>query len=306
MLYLQMLSDQIGAMGDIFASITKALGAAHKIFELLERQPAFACEDAPLVHFIPTGHVEFRNVSFTYEARPNRRILNGLSLTIPAGKVIALVGPSGHGKSTILGLLQRLYMQQGGDILLDNTPIRKFGSFAYHQYVCSVSQEPVLFARSIRENILLGILDIGQSPTEAQLAAVRNACILANALDFIEALPNGFDTQVGSRGVQLSGGQKQRIAIARALVRQPKVLLLDEATSALDADSERQVQDALDKTMAAGLVTVVVVAHRLSTVRNADVIYVIENGQVSESGSHEELISKEKGVYRKLVQNQMH
>ena len=153
--------------------------------------------------------------------------------------MVDLVGPSGHGKSTLLALLQRFYTQDSGSVLLDGFPVNQYAHSDYHEFVCAVSQEPVLFARTIFENILLGSLEIGQKPSPSQIENVEHACKLANALGFIQSLPMGFETQVGARGLQLSGGQKQRIAIARALVRKPKVLLLDEATSALDSESEK-------------------------------------------------------------------
>jgi ATP-binding cassette subfamily B (MDR/TAP) protein 9 len=308
-LYLEMLNDSFGAMGDIYASITSALGAAEKIFSILERQPEFETEQFPLVPIetarMIKGQIQFKNVKFSYPSRPHIEILRGVNMTIPAGSVAALVGPSGQGKSTCLALLQRWYCQVSGEVLLDNVGIRQYDHSTYHKLVSCVNQEPLLFARSVRENILFGIINPGDPVPEELESRVVEAAKLANAHQFISSMPDGYDTQVGMRGVQLSGGQKQRIAIARALVRNPKVLLLDEATSALDSESEKQVQAALDTMMSTASITTIVVAHRLSTVRNADCIYVIDKGQVQEQGTHEQLVADEKSQYFKLVSNQL-
>lgn len=308
-LYLEMLNDSFGAMGDIYASITSALGAAEKIFAILERSPEFPREEFPLVP--PTinvkGTIEFRNVTFSYPTRSHIQTLQGISMTIPAGSVAALVGPSGQGKSTCLALLQRWYCQTSGEILMDNVGIRRYEHHLYHRIVSCVNQEPLLFARSVRENILFGIINPGDPVSEELETRVIEASKLACAHKFISAMPEGYNTQVGMRGVQLSGGQKQRIAIARALVRNPKILLLDEATSALDSESEHQVQAALDSLIrtTAGGITTIIVAHRLSTVRNADCIYLIDKGQVVEKGKHDDLVSNEHSAYYKLVSNQL-
>ena len=303
-LYLDMLNNSFSAMGDIYASITAALGAADKVFALLEQRPAFEQLDPPTVRLTEAskGHIQLKNVHFSYPSRPHVRVLNAISLEVKAGTVAALVGGSGQGKSSCLALLQRWYMQSSGDVLIDGMPIRKLED--YHRFVTCVNQEPLLFARSIKENILFGLLNPGDTITPELEERVVACAKLANAHQFITGLPEGYDTQVGMRGVQLSGGQKQRIAIARALVRRPKVLLLDEATSALDSESEKQVQSALDSMMTSDM-TMVVVAHRLSTVRNADIIYVIDKGTVIESGTHNELVANETSAYFKLVQNQL-
>jgi len=311
-LYLEMLNDSFGAMGDIYASITSALGAAEKIFAILERNPEFAVEEYPLVPAASAvgtikGKIEFTSVKFSYPSRPHIEILKGINMTIPAGSVAALVGPSGQGKSTCLAMLQRWYCESSGSVMLDGVGIRHYDHGTYHQLVSCVNQEPLLFARSVRENILFGIINPGDTVSEELESRMIDAAKLASAHAFISAMPDGYDTQVGMRGVQLSGGQKQRIAIARALVRNPKVLLLDEATSALDSESEKQVQAALDDMMNSdsNKITTIVVAHRLSTVRNADCIYLIDKGQVQEQGTHEELVSNENSQYFKLVSNQL-
>ena len=310
-LYLEMLNDSFGAMGDIYASITSALGAAEKIFTILEKSPEFPREEYPLVPADAfdkiKGTIELRNVVFSYPTRLHVQTLCGISMTIPAGSVAALVGPSGQGKSTCLALLQRWYCQSAGDITLDGVNVRRYDHHAYHRVVSCVNQEPLLFARTIRENILFGIVNPGEKISAELESRVMEAAKLACAHTFISAMPDGYDTHVGMRGVQLSGGQKQRIAIARALVRNPKVLLLDEATSALDSESEHQVQAALDCTIknSAGGITMIIVAHRLSTVRNADCIYVVDKGQVVEKGKHDELVQNETSAYYKLVSNQL-
>jgi len=216
--------------------------------------------------------------------------MNGLSIDLPPGKTLALVGASGCGKSTFIYLLERFYDCQGGSILIDGMDILKYDPQWLRDQVGLVQQEPVLFAMSIEDNIMYG----SKICTHAR---VEQAARLANAHDFIQALPQGYDAQCGERGVMLSGGQKQRIAIARALLKDPKILLLDEATSSLDAESEKLVQEALDRLMVGR--TCVVVAHRLSTIRNADIIAVVQGGKVVEQGSHDELINRD-GVYRRF------
>ncbi|CAI9777363.1 unnamed protein product [Fraxinus pennsylvanica] len=241
------------------------------------------------------GEVEFKHVEFAYPSRPESTILKDFNLKIPAGKTVALVGGSGSGKSTVVALLQRFYDPLGGEILLDGVEIDKLQLKWLRSQMGLVSQEPALFATSIKENILFGKED-------ASMEEVIEAAKASNAHNFISQLPQGYDTQVGERGVQMSGGQKQRIAIARAVIKAPKILLLDEATSALDSESERVVQEALD--MAAMGRTTIIIAHRLSTIRNADLIAVVQNGQVMEMGSHDELIEDEHGLYTSLVRLQ--
>eukprot|EP00558_Chaetoceros_sp_UNC1202_P002052 CAMPEP_0197255952 /NCGR_PEP_ID=MMETSP1429-20130617/73703_1 /TAXON_ID=49237 /ORGANISM="Chaetoceros sp., Strain UNC1202" /LENGTH=720 /DNA_ID=CAMNT_0042719379 /DNA_START=130 /DNA_END=2292 /DNA_ORIENTATION=+ len=346
LLYLSSLSDAISSMGSIFASLTQAVGAADKVFELIHRKPL---RKSPTVSdnegssstgassrnntlqrqgsigevdkfrtsgvkpSTCSGEITFNKVTMHYPARPKRRILNDLSLYVPSGAVAALVGPSGGGKSSIVSLIQNLYQINGGDVFIDGIKIHDLSPDWLSANVAVVSQEPTLFARSIHRNIAYGLEGTDREPT---LEEVKEAARLANASSFIESLPQGYETDVGERGVQLSGGQKQRIAIARALVRKPKILLLDEATSALDAESEAMVQEAIDNMISRGRsmdegqstepsMTVVVVAHRLSTVRNADMIFVIKKGQVVETGSHDELIENTGGSYANLIRRQM-
>ncbi|CAL9248273.1 unnamed protein product [Arabidopsis halleri] len=241
------------------------------------------------------GEVEFNNVKFTYPSRPETPIFDDLCLRIPSGKTVALVGGSGSGKSTVISLLLRFYDPIAGEILIDGLPIHRLQVNWLRSQMGLVSQEPVLFATSIKENILFGKED-------ASMDEVVEASKASNAHNFISQFPNSYQTQVGERGVQLSGGQKQRIAIARAIIKSPIILLLDEATSALDSESERVVQEALDNASVGR--TTIVIAHRLSTIRNADVICVVHNGRIIETGSHEELLGKLDGQYTSLVRLQ--
>jgi len=239
-------------------------------------------------------------VTFRYALRPEKPVLHNLSLHARPGEVVALCGPSGGGKSSIISLIERFHEPEAGRLLLDGTPIAQLHPRWFHQQVALVGQEPVLYARSIADNITYGLEGEAQPDHDGIVAAAT----LGNAHDFILSFEHGYDTMVGERGAQLSGGQKQRVAIARALVRKPSVLLLDEATSALDADSESVVQAAIDQMIAHGGMTVLVIAHRLSTIRGADTILVIKGGGVAESGTHASLLEA-KGEYAKLVTKQM-
>ncbi|CAB9505477.1 Leptomycin B resistance protein pmd1 [Seminavis robusta] len=247
------------------------------------------------------GNISFSNISFSYPSRPDDIILKNFSIDIPAGKTVALVGPSGGGKSTVLGLIERYYSPCEGEILLDGTNIQHLNLKAYRQTIGYVSQEPVLFAASIRDNIAHGSSSTKDDITQEE---IEQAAKLANAHNFITSFPEGYDTHVGHKGAQLSGGEKQRVAMARVLVSNPNVLLLDEATSALDSQSEQVVQAALDRIVEEQARTTIIVAHRLSTIRNADIIFVIADGQVAEQGTHAELMTNEAGHYRHLVETQ--
>ncbi|XP_059316351.1 putative multidrug resistance protein isoform X2 [Lycium ferocissimum] len=279
--------------------ITEATIAAARIFELIDRVPQIDSEDGKgKVLAYVRGDIDFNEVTFSYPSRPDIQVLQDFSLKVKAGRTVAIVGGSGSGKSTVISLLERFYDPINGDILLDGRKIKKLQLKWFRSQMGLVNQEPVLFATSIKENILFG-------KEGASMEMVVEAAKAANAHDFVTSLPDGYDTHVGQFGFQLSGGQKQRIAIARALIKDPKILILDEATSALDAQSERIVQEALDQASQGR--TTIIVAHRLSTIRRADKIVVLESGRIVESGSHDDLMSKtdeEGGVYFKMVKLQ--
>eukprot|EP01018_Ginkgo_biloba_P022709 Gb_36503 [translate_table: standard] len=272
---------------------SEAFIAFCRILEMMERVPTIDSNDreAQILQNV-SGEIEFKNVEFAYPSRPENTIFYNFCLTIPPSQRVALVGGSGAGKSTAIALLERFYDPVGGEILLDGVNIKTLQLKWLRDQMGLVSQEPALFATSIKENILFG----KEGASMDQLIAAAKS---ANAHNFISNLPEGYDTLVGERGVQMSGGQKQRIAIARAMLKDPRILLFDEATSALDAESEKIVQDALDQA-SLGLTTVVI-AHRLSTIRNADLIAVVQAGHVIESGSHEDLVHRKDGAYSNLV-----
>ncbi|KAG8365998.1 hypothetical protein BUALT_Bualt17G0030300 [Buddleja alternifolia] len=279
--------------------IVEASAAATRIFEMIDRIPEIDSEDnkGKILSNVQ-GELEFREVYFSYPSRMDTPILQGLNLKVKAGKTVGLVGGSGSGKSTVIALLERFYDPIKGDILLDGNRIKRLKLKWLRSQMGLVNQEPILFATSIKENILFGKED-------ASMEMIINAAKNANAHDFIVKLPGGYETHVGQFGFQLSGGQKQRIAIARALLKDPRILLLDEATSALDTHSERIVQDAIDQASTGR--TTLVIAHRLSTIRKSDTIVVLDSGRVIESGSHDRLIqmnNREGGVYFKMVKLQ--
>ncbi|KAL8471565.1 hypothetical protein ACS0TY_028991 [Phlomoides rotata] len=286
------------SLGQSFSNLgafSKGKAAGFKLMEIIKQKPTIR-HDASDVKCLSDikGNIEFKNVTFSYPSRPDVIIFRDFSIFFPAGKTVAVVGGSGSGKSTVVSLMERFYDPNQGEILLDDVDIKTLQLRWLRDQIGLVNQEPALFATTILENILYGKPD-------ATMAEVEAAASAANAHSFITLLPNGYNTQVGECGVQLSGGQKQRIAIARAMLKDPKILLLDEATSALDAGSESIVQEALDRLMVGR--TTVVVAHRLSTIRNVDSIAVIQQGQVVETGTHEELISKA-GAYASLIRFQ--
>ncbi|KAL5715157.1 ABC-type xenobiotic transporter [Ranunculus cassubicifolius] len=286
----------LGQAAPNIATFIQAKAAAYPIFEMIERD-TINKTNSKTGRTLPSveGHIEFKNVCFSYPSRPDVMIFDNIHLNIPSGKIIALVGGSGSGKSTAISLIERFYEPLSGNILLDGNDIRELDLKWLRHQIGLVNQEPALFATSIRENIMYG-------KDDASTEEITRAAKLSEANAFINNLPDRFETQVGERGIQLSGGQKQRIAIARALLKNPSILLLDEATSALDAESEKSVQQALDRVMVGR--TTVVVAHRLSTIRNADMIAVVQNGNIVETGSHEDLMSKQNSAYSSLVQLQ--
>ncbi|KAI7865224.1 P-loop containing nucleoside triphosphate hydrolase protein [Mucor mucedo] len=297
--FMAMMSGSIAIMriSPVIAAVFSAAGSAYKIFEIIDRVPEIDTDSKKgLVPSSITGSIEFKNVTFKYPSRPDVLIIDDLSINIEAGKTIAFVGPSGSGKSTTIQLVQRFYDVLSGEVTLDGHNIKDLDVKWLREQIGIVSQEPVLFNMSIRQNILMG------THTEATDAEVIAACKEANCHTFITQLPDGYDTLVGEQGGMLSGGQKQRIAIARAILKNPSILLLDEATSALDTQSERLVQNALDKASATR--TTIVIAHRLSTIMKSDLIAVLDHGVIIEKGTHEELINL-KGAYSNLVEKQM-
>ncbi|XP_004640905.2 ATP-binding cassette sub-family B member 10, mitochondrial [Octodon degus] len=299
LMYAFWVGLSIGGLSSFYSELMKGLGAGGRLWELLERQPQLPFnEGGTLNEQSFQGALEFRNVYFAYPARPEVSIFQDFSLSIPSGSVTALVGSSGSGKSTVVSLLLRLYDPISGTISLDGRDIRQLNPVWLRSKIGTVSQEPILFSCSIAENIAYG----ADSPSSVTTEQVRRAAEVANAAGFIRSFPQGFDTMVGEKGVLLSGGQKQRIAIARALLKNPKILLLDEATSALDAENEHLVQEALDRLMEGR--TVLVIAHRLSTIKNAHLVAVLDQGRILEHGRHEELLSKPDGMYRRLMNKQ--
>ncbi|GLE08449.1 hypothetical protein PINS_up019632 [Pythium insidiosum] len=297
----------LGQISPNVSAVAEGIGAAAQLYEILDTTPEIdASRDVDGSSIAPSqcnGDVTIQGVHFAYPSRPEAPILRGLDVHIPAGQTVAFVGPSGGGKSTIVSLLERFYDPQQGAVRLDGRDLRGLHVRWLRAQIGLVSQEPVLFATSIFENIASGLSD-DESRANVKREDVERAAKLANAHDFIMSLPQQYDTYVGEKGVALSGGQKQRIAIARAIIRDPKILVLDEATSALDNESERVVQAALTQVMQDAKRTTVVIAHRLSTVRNANKIVVLSSGVAQEQGTHEELMRIQNGVYRGLYELQ--
>jgi len=297
-LYWNMMNDSWKNLNDIVSSFTRAAGAAQRVISLMELKPDIDPNAGTKLEKV-TGELKLENVDYTYQMRPDAKVLSNVSITIPPNTMLALVGRSGGGKSTIVHLLMRFYDPKAGRITLDGVDYTSLNVKWLHDQMGLVAQDTQLFGTTIEENITYGL----EHYTQEQMVA---AAKLANAHEFISGFEDGYGTRVGERGVRLSGGQKQRIAIARILLRKPKLLLLDEATSALDTESEAQVQQAIDRLIQTlhGGCTVVVIAHRLSTVMNADKIAVIDGGTVVEEGTHEELLAVH-GVYHKLAVRQL-
>ena len=286
--YIFLIAGPLGSLTNIYGQAQEAMGAATRIYEVLDTQPTIV--DAPDARTLPPlrERLRFEAVSFGY--LPDRPVLRDVSFEVAVGRMVALVGPSGAGKTTVASLIPRFYEVTSGAITVDGSDIRRANLASLREQIAVVPQEPVLFGISIRDNIAYGRLEA----SEAEIVAAAQA---ANAHGFINDLPDGYDTLVGERGVKLSGGQRQRIAIARAVLRDPRILILDEATSSLDTESERLVQDALERLMAGR--TTLVIAHRLSTIRRADHILVLEAGQIVEEGTHQDLLAAE-GLYHRL------
>lgn len=294
-LYTAFIGGAIGGMGDIYAQINKTIGASERILEILDETSEINLNADSVNHSTTKGAITYKNVQFAYPSRADVTILKDISFSVKPGEKIALVGYSGAGKSTIVQLLMRFYEPQAGQILIDQKPISQYDLTELRKNIAVVPQEVMLFGGTIYENIIYG------KPTATEQEVIE-AARKANALEFITSFPEGMATVVGERGVKLSGGQRQRIAIARAILKDPKILILDEATSSLDAESEKLVQEALDELMQNR--TSIVIAHRLATIRKVDTIYVIREGQIAESGSHTELLTLPDGLYASLIKLQ--
>lgn len=293
-IYTVMIGGAIASLGSLYTSVVGAVGATERVHEILQSDTEVNIEQdrSSLKDLDLQGDIRFDKVDFSYPTRQDVQVLKEVDLHVPAGDTLALVGHSGSGKSTIVNLLMRFYELDAGRITIDGQDLQDYDLPTYRSQIAIVPQEVILFGGTIRENILYGDPDADEE-------AVIEASKKANAWEFIRSFPEGLETVVGERGIKLSGGQRQRIAIARAILRNPSILLLDEATSSLDTESERLVQDALEKLMQGR--TSIVIAHRLSTIRNADQICVIDKGMVVEAGRHDELSNLEDGIYSQLA-----
>jgi len=292
-IYTSFIGGSIAGLGNIYGQVQRAIGASERVLEIIDEAPEPSIAQSTQLDL--NGDIVFSQVNFAYPTRKEIAVLNGLDVTIGAGDKVALVGPSGAGKSTIIQLLTRFYEADHGLITVDNTNVLDYDLAAYRSNVGIVPQEVILFGGTIKENIAYAKPDA--TDEEISLAAKK-----ANALQFIESFPDKMETVVGERGIKLSGGQRQRIAIARAILKDPAILILDEATSSLDAESEMLVQEALDELMEGR--TTLIIAHRLATIRKVDKIFVIKDGAVIESGSHDELSDNDDGLYSHLLKLQ--
>lgn len=294
-LYTIFVGGAIGNLPELYAKVQRAIGATEKLMIILDGEKENLSLESSKESLQLKGSISIEKVHFSYETRPDVEVIKGVSVEIEAGQQIALVGSSGSGKSTLSSLLLQFYQPNSGSILFDGKPASSYPLSGLRNEMAIVPQEVILFGGTIKENIAYGDLSANH---EQIIEAAKGA----NAHEFIQQFPEGYDTFVGDRGIQLSGGQKQRIAIARAILKNPSILILDEATSSLDSESELLVQEALDRLMKGR--TSLVIAHRLSTIKNSDTILVMDKGEIVESGSHEELVKLEEGVYRNLSEIQ--
>lgn len=293
--YLELLYNPVNFMVKTFDWWTNCMNSAQRIFEVTDRERDIKESENPVEIKKMRGEIELKNVTFSYE--PNRNVLKNVSLKIHSGEMLGLVGHSGAGKSTITNIITRLYDVADGEVLIDGVNVKEIKSKSLHSNIAMVLQETFLFSGSIKENIAYGRPD-------AKFEEIIDAAKKANAHGFITALPDGYDTQIGKNGIDLSGGEKQRISIARAILMDPAILILDEATSSLDTQTEKQIQQAIEELIKGR--TTIAIAHRLSTLRNANRLAVVEDGKIVECGTHKELMDNENGIYKSMVEKQIH
>jgi ATP-binding cassette subfamily B protein len=294
LLYTTMMVGPIEVIGQMARTMNRATSSAHRVFEVLDSEPEVRDTPAPVQLDPVRGRVTFENVTFAYDGV--RQVLRGVSFDVAPGELIGLVGPSGGGKSTVVSLIARFYDVSSGGVKIDGIDVRTLDTAHYRRQLGMVLQDPYLFHGTVVDNIRYGMPD-------ASLGDVITAAKAANAHDFICKLAQGYDTVVGERGHTLSGGERQRISIARAVLRNPRILILDEATSSVDTETEREIQEALDRLVAGR--TVFAIAHRLSTLRKASRLFVLENGRLEEHGTHRELLDRPEGTYRRLYELQL-
>lgn len=297
LMYAAYVGISIGGISSFYSELMRGLGASERLWQLIDRKPSIPLMGGCILPSLK-GNIVFNNVTFCYPTRPNVNVLKNFTLSIPDGSVQAIVGSSGSGKSTLGNLLLRFYDINSGSLLIDHKDIKELDINWLRSQIGSVSQDPVLFSCSIKDNIIFGLSNFSTLDDDKIIQSLKEA----NAWEFIKQLPDGLNTVVGERGIMLSGGQKQRIALARAIIKDPKVLLLDEATSALDAESEYLIKEALDRIMKNR--TVIIIAHRLSTITNADNIAVLDKGEIVELGNYDHLMKITNGYFQRLVEKQ--